>query len=165
MPVVTGELKDIVGATLVSRVGKIGFRLVAPNIVATGASAGRVIPTAVELITPSSDGSFSVNLTSTNTMLGDGYYVLFIEWTDATLPKTDFPGWQIRVGASGGPLSGFIEFGNPSGGGGGGNGPNLSLVLLGLTKPANLKVGQLWWKTDPNDPYGAANTGLIYVGG
>lgn len=160
MPVVTGELKDIVGATLASRVGKVIFRLVEPNIVATGSSAGRIIPTATEPVTPSTDGSFSVNLTSTHTMLADGYYVLTIEWLDSSMPHTDFPDWQIRVGANGGPLGGMTEVGA-----GGGRGPNLSLVLMGLTKPPNLKVGQLWWKTDPNDPYGTANTGLIYVGG
>lgn len=161
MPAVTGELKDIIGSTLVSRVGRLIFRLVAPNIVA---STGRVMPTAEVAVTPASDGSFTVNLTSTHTMLGDGYYVMSIEWVDSTMPHADFPDWQIRVGSSGGVLSDFIQFGG-GGGNGGGNGPNLSLVLLGLTKPPQLRVGQLWWKTDPNDPYGTANTGLVYVGG
>ena len=156
MPAVTGELKDIIGATLVSRVGRLIFRLVEPNITV---STGRVLPTAEVSVTPSSDGAFTVNLTSTSSMLGNGYYVMSIEWLDSSMPHADFPDWQIRVGSSGGNLGDFIDFG------GGHGGPNLSFVLTGLTKPSNLKVGQLWWKTDPNDPYGPANTGLIYVGG
>lgn len=160
MPVMTWELKDIVGATLASRVGRVIFRLVEPNVVATGTNAGRIIPTAEVAVTPNSDGSGSVNLTATSTMLGDGYYVISIEWVDTSKPNADFPNWKIRVGSSGGNLSEFIEMGS-----GGGNGPNLSLVLMGLTKPANLRVGQLWWKTDPNNPEGPSNTGLIYVGG
>lgn len=156
MPVVNWELKDIVGATLASRVGRVIFRLVEPNIVA---ATGRIIPTAEVAVTPASDGSGSVNLTATSSMLGNGYYVMSIEWLDSSMPRTDFPDWQIRVGSSGGNLGDFIDFG------GGHGGPNLSLVLTGLTKPPNLKVGQLWWNTDPNDPYGTANTGLIYVGG
>lgn len=156
MPAVTGELKDIIGATLVSRVGRLIFRLVAPNITV---STGRVMPTAEVAVTPSSDGSFTVNLTSTATMLGDGYYTMSIEWLDSSMPHADFPDWQIRVTSSGGNLGDFISTG------GGHGGPNLSLVLTGLTKPPQLRVGQLWWKTDPNDPYGTANTGLIYVGG
>lgn len=159
MPVVTGELKDIVGQTLASRVGRLKFRLVEPNIVATGSAAGRILPTAEESVTPSSGGSFSVNLADTSTMLADGYYVLSIEWVDSSMPMTDFPDWQIRVGPNGGTLSGLIDTG------GGRGGPNLSLVLLGLTQPPNLKRGQLWWKTNPDNPTDSRNTGQIYIGG
>lgn len=159
MPVVTWELKDIVGATLASRVGRVIFRLVEPNIVASGSNAGRILPTAEESVTPNSDGSGSVNLADTSTMLTDGYYVLTIEWVDSTMPHTDFPEWQIRVGPNGGKLSGLIDSG------GGHGGPNLSLVLMSLTQPPNLKRGQLWWKTNPDNPSDSRNTGQIYIGG
>lgn len=159
MPVVTWELKDIVGATLASRVGRVIFRLVEPNIIASGSNAGRILPTAEVAVTPNSDGSGSVNLADTSTMLTDGYYVLTIEWVDSTMPHTDFPEWQIRVGPDGGKLSGLIDSG------GGHGGPNLSLVLMSLTQPPNLKRGQLWWKTNPDNPSDPRNTGQIYIGG
>lgn len=159
MPVVTGELKDIVGATLASRVGRLIFRLIEPNIMASGSSAGRILPTAEESVTPISSGAFSVNLADTSRMLTDGYYVLTIEWADSSMPMSDFPDWQIRVGPNGGKLSGLIDSG------GGRGGPNLSLVLMSLTEPPNLKRGQLWWKTNPDNPSDSRNTGQIYIGG
>lgn len=159
MPNVTFELRSIIGATLASRAGKVIFRLVEPNIVATGSSAGRILPTTEEGVIPNSDGSGSVNLSSTTSLLTDGYYVMTIEWVDKTMPLTDFPDWQIRVGPNGGRLEDMIS------GGGGHGGPNLSLVLLGLTQPPNLKRGQLWWKTNPDNPSDSRNTGQIYIGG
>ncbi|MDJ0321650.1 hypothetical protein [Pseudarthrobacter sp. PS3-L1] len=160
MPNVTGELKDIVGSTLVSRVGRLRFRLVEPSIVGSGVSAGRILPTADVLVAPDSVGAWNVNLASTATLLNDAYYTLSIEWIEPGMPLTDFPDWEIRVGSRGGPLSDFIEFGGgrPSGG------PNLSMVLLSLTEPPGLRRGQLWWQTNPDDPTDPRNTGRIYIG-
>lgn len=160
MPLVTGELRDITGSTLASRVGRLKFRLNEPQVVATGSLAGRVLPTAETIVTPGAGGAFEVELTATTTMLGNAFYVLAIEWVDSPGPFVDVPGWQIRVPSGGGSIADFITIGGSNGS----SGKNLSLVLLGLSKPSSLAVGQLWWKTDPNNPEGPANTGEIYIG-
>lgn len=166
MPNVTGELSSLLGASMAAQVGKVRFRLNEPGIVASGSAAGRVIPTSSALITPESDKTFTANLAQTTLMLSDAFYIMTIEWNDTTQPNTDYPQWQIRVPASGGSLHDLISLGSTSGGGGGGGAvPNGSLVLMGLTEPPGLRRGQLWWKTDPNNPYGPANTGKIYIGG
>lgn len=159
MPNVTGELKDIVGAPLANRVGRLKFRLVEANIVASGSSAGRILPTAEEVVAPVSSGSFAVNLNSTTTLLFEGYYTLAIEWLGSEGTFVDFPDWQIRVGPNGGSLETMITIGGSHGG------PNFSLVLMALTQPPNLKRGQLWWQTNPDNPSDSRNTGRIYIGG
>lgn len=158
MPAVSGELKSIIGETLAARVGKLYFRLNEPNIGAVGAMNNRIIPTAVEEVIPTSTGAFTFNPAPTEYMLFDAWYILTIKWNDAAGSLTDFPQWQIRVPNAGGDFTDMIFPG------GGGQGGNLSLVLLSLTKPPNLKPGQLWLKTDPDNPDNPANTGLIYVG-
>ncbi|MDJ0321820.1 hypothetical protein [Pseudarthrobacter sp. PS3-L1] len=158
MPVITGELKDIVGATLASRVGRLRFRLVEPSIVASGSSRGRIIPTADQVVTPASDDSWSINLSSTTSLANDAYYLLFIDWIEPGIPLTDDPGWKIRIGNQGGPLSSFVTFTESRGG------YNFSQVILSLTEPPNLLPGQLWWQTNPDDPADPLNTGRIYRG-
>lgn len=158
MPAVSGELKSIIGETLASRVGKLYFRLNEPNIGAVGAMNNRIIPTATEEVIPSSSGAFTFNPAPTEYMLFDAWYIMTIEWKDTNRTLTDFPQWQIRVPNAGGDLTDMIF---PAGGG---QGSNLSLVLLSLTKPPNLKVGQLWFKTDPSNPSNPANTGQIWIG-
>ncbi|OIH81966.1 hypothetical protein BLJ79_21650 [Arthrobacter sp. UCD-GKA] len=153
------------GATLTSRVGKLVFRLNTPNIGTAGAIASRVLPTAEHPVTPSSDGSFSVELTQTDLLLTDAWYVLSIEWNDASMPNTDFPEWQIRV-TGGGTLLDMVVLGPPHGGWGG---PlaNLSLVLVSLTQPENLQAGQLWLQAAPDSyasPNPALNTGKLFRG-
>lgn len=160
MPTVTGEVRDIVGGSMASRVAELVFRLNAPNIGTSGAIASRIIPTAKHTVKPSSDGSFSVDLTQTDILLGDAWYELGIVWNESEGPSWDYPQWQIRVTGSG-PLIDMVVMGPPGGSWGGPIG-NLSLVLIALTRPPNLQRGQLWLKGDPNDP--ANNSGDLYRG-
>lgn len=158
MPTINGELKDIVGASMASRVGRVGFRLNAPNIGVASAMESRLYPTMTEMVTPAADGKFSIFLSTTTLMAFEAWYILTIQWNDSAGTVTDFPDWQIRVPAEGGSLSSMISAGP------GGPVANLSLVLLSLSKPKNLKAGQLWYQTDPDNPTNPANTGKIWIG-
>lgn len=166
MPDVTGSLRDLVSVSMANRQGVLVFRPNAAMLQAATTTPGTIHTTAEVRVTPSSNGSFSVNLTATTVMLSDAYYTLRIEWVDGSGPDLDFPNWQIRVPVgSGGNIGQFIVIGPPSGGWGG-TLPNLSLVIMSLTQPDNLQRGQFWWKTDPDDPqnYNGRNTGEIRQG-
>lgn len=161
---VSGNVRDIVMGSMAGKVVQLVFRLNAPNVQATGTWAGTIHPTVEERVTPDSTGAFSVSLVTTTLMLGDAWYELGIVWQGSKEPLWDYPEWQIRVSGDG-PINEMITLGPPGGGWGGPIG-NLSLVLLSLTKPPQLKKGQLWWKTDPDDPnnLNGLNTGNIYQG-
>ena len=166
MAIVNGSLKDIVNASMANRQGKLVFRLNAESVAVTGSNAGAVYPTEeVSINSAASTGNFSIDLQTTTSLLTDAWYTLRIEWLDAEGGSMDFPGWQIRVPVSGGSIDKLITLGPPQGGWGGSL-PNLSIVLMGLTFPDNLQVGQLWWKTDPDDPnnLNGKNTGRIEKG-
>lgn len=158
MPIVDFDLKDVVGDTFVSRVGRVLFWLNDPSIVAVGAYKGRLLPTSQAEVIPTSTGKCTVDLNSTTSLGVDTYYKMRIEWNESTMPAKDYPDWQIRLGAGGGSLDELITTTGGSGG------PNLSLVLIGLTEPPNLAPGQLWWETSALDPEGPKNTGRIHLG-
>lgn len=165
MPAITGNVKDIVDASMSSKVAKLVFYLSDPSVQAASTGAGTIHPTAEKEVVPASDGSFSVNLVRTDTMLNDAWFVLRIEWNEPAWPAKDFPEWQIRVDSSG-KINEKIYLAPPSGGWGG---PvaNLSLVLVALTKPDNLQVGQLWLQSAPaefNNPESPLNTGKLFRG-
>lgn len=165
MTAVSGSVKDLVGASMASRQCVLVFRPNEAMIQAATTTPGTVHPTAEVRVTPASNGDFTANLTATTVMLNDCFYVLRIEWLDADGGHMDFPNWQIRVTTSGGHIGNYISLGPPQGGWGGSL-PNLSLVLMSLNFPDNLQRGQLWWKTDPDDPqnYNGRNTGEIHRG-
>lgn len=166
MAIVNGSLKDIVNESLASRQGKLIFQLNEPSVAATGAFSGAIYSTAEKSVNAAaSTGNFSVDLQTTTSLLNDAWYTLRIEWLDTEGGSMDFPGWQIRVPISGGSIDKLITLGPPNGGWGGSL-PNLSIVQMALTRPDNLQVGQLWWKTDPDDPnnLNGKNTGRIEKG-
>lgn len=165
MPAITGNVKDIVDASMSSKVAKLVFYLSDPSVQATGSSAGTIHPTAEREVVPASDGSFTVNLVRTDTMLNDAWFIVRIEWNEPTWPARDFPEWQIRVNSSG-KINEKIYLAPPSGGWGGPM-ANLSLVLVALTKPDNLQVGQLWLQAAPEQHASAnpaLNTGQLWRG-
>lgn len=166
MPAVDFQVRDLVGASMASRQCVVVFRPNEAMIQAATTTPGTIHPTAEVRVTPNSNGQGTANLTATTVMATDCFYTLRIEWVDGSGPSMDFPGWQIRVPVgAGGSLDQFIVIGPPQGGWGGSL-PNLSLVIMSLTFPDNLQRGQLWWKTDPDDPqnYNGRNTGEIYRG-
>lgn len=166
MAIVNGSMKDIVNASMAGRAAKLFFRLNDTGVASVGSNAGTVYPADEQPVSPSSStGNFSIDLQTTTSMLHEAFYTLRLEWLEGGGPGLDFPNWQIRVPADGGRIDRLITLGPPSGGWGGSL-PNLSLVLMGLTRPENLQVGQLWWQTDPEDPnnLNGKNTGRIYRG-
>lgn len=165
MPAITGNVKDIVDASMASKVAELVFYLNDPNVQAAGSSAGTIHPTGEYRVTPTASGSFSVNLVRTDTMLTDAWFKLRIEWNEPSWSPKDFPEWQIRVDSAG--LISEKIYLRPPGGGWGGPIANLSLVLVALTKPENLQVGQLWLQAAPNQETSedqALNTGRLYRG-
>lgn len=164
---VTGSLKDIVGESMANRAGKIVFRLNAPNVQTSAGVVGRINPTEPIAVAPNpSNDFFTANLEPTTVMLTDAWYIIEIHWLDARGGVTDFPGWQVRVPPEGGAITNLIVLGSP-GGEWGGPIANLSLVLISLTKPDNLQVGQLWLQASPGNhasPDAALNTGKLYRG-
>lgn len=166
MAIVNGSMLDIVNKAMADRAAELFFRLNEPSVAAVGANAGTVYSTEEQSVkTSGSTGNFSIDLQTTTSLLTDAWYTLRLEWLDGKGPGRDFTGWQIRVPVSGGSIDKLITLGPPNGGWGGSL-PNLSIVLMSLTFPDNLQVGQLWWKTDPDDPnnFNGKNTGRIEKG-
>ncbi len=167
MAEVTGSIKDILDESLAGRQVEIIFRLNNANIQTTAGTLSRINPTAEARVTPNaSTGFFNVNLTPTEVMLFDAYYTISIRWVDGKGPERDFPGWQLRVTRDGGTLTEMLVLGPPQGHWGG---PiaNLSMVLIALTQPENLQVGQLWLQASPGNHSSAdesLNTGKLYRG-
>lgn len=157
----SGNVKSFTGVSMASQVVRVGFRLHDPAMVVAGANAGTIMPTNIRWVTPTAEGAFSIALEAVTNMHDDAWYVLVIQWNDEAGTLMDFPFWQFRPGTSGGSIEDIIYSG---GGNGQGPGANLSLVLISLSKPPQLKRGQLWWKTDPNNPNNPANTGQIWIG-
>lgn len=165
MPALSGNVKDLVDASMASNVVELVFRLNTPNVQATGSSAGTIHPTADYSVIPTASGSFSFNPVRTDTMLSDAWLELGIVWQGSKAASWDYPQWQIRVDSAG-PINEKI-FLRPPNGGWGSPLANLSLVLVALTRPDNLQVGQLWLQAAPeshNSPDPALNTGKLYRG-
>lgn len=164
---VTGSVKDIMDMSMDGREIGLEFRLNDINVQTSAGTVGRINPTAPARasINPTS-GFFTAPLEPTTVMLFDAWYTLTAFWVDTGGPAMDFPGWQIRVPAGGGAINNMITLG-PQGGGWGGPIANLSLVLISLTKPDNLQVGQLWLKASPENhdsPNPDLNSGELYRG-
>ena len=154
MAVVTGNLKDIGGASMANRNGVVKFTLNAGNITASG---GGLRPDNTQTVTPASDGTFSTNLEPTSSMLLDAWYNVRVEWLDNAGNLITYMEFQIKVPAGGGVLSDLIELGGGTGGGGGGANPFIWWV--GLTAPPSRRY--LWLHTNPNDQADPANTGDV----
>lgn len=166
MPVYTGSVRDLVGASMADRECVLVFRPNAAMVQVATTTPGTIHPPAEVRIKPASNSTFSVNFTATTVMLTDAFYTLRIEWLDKAGGVRDFPDWQFRVPVgSGGHIGEIIVIGPPQGGWGGSL-PNLSLVMMSLTQPPTLQRGQLWWITDPEDPQNlnGKNTGEIRQG-
>ena len=149
MAVVTGNLKDIGGASMANRNGVVKFTLNAGNITASG---GGLRPDNTQTVTPTSDGTFSTNLEPTSSMLRDAWYDVRVEWLDNVGNLITYMEFQIKVPSGGGVLSDLIELGS--------NGNANPLIWwVGLTAPPSRRF--LWLHTDPNDNSNTANTGDV----
>ena len=149
MAVVTGNLKDIGGATMANRNGVVKFTLNAGNITASG---GGLRPDNTQTVTPTSDGTFSTNLEATAGMLLDAWYNVRVEWLDNVGNLITYMEFQIKVPSGGGVLSDLIESG--------GNGNANPLIWwVGLTAPPSRRY--LWLHTNPDNPDDPSNTGDV----
>lgn len=144
MPAVTGSLHDIIGSRMTGKEAVILFELNGPNI----RSGGDIHPTETVRVTPSElDGSFTVNLMQTTSMMTDAWYKIRIRWlgTEAGSALIDFPDWKIRVPSGGGRLDQMFSADEP--------GFNRRMVWVSLTSPpTNLPAFSLWLHSDPDDP-------------
>lgn len=149
MAVVTGNLKDIGGASMANRNGVVKFTLNAGNLTASG---GGLRPDNTQTVTPTSDGTFSTNLEATSGMLLDGWYNVRVEWLDSVGNLITYMEFQIKVPSGGGVLSDLIELGL--------NGRGNPLIWwVGLNAPPS--KGYLWLHTNPSDNEDPANTGDV----
>lgn len=151
MAVVTGNLKDIGGASMGNRNGVVKFTLNAGNITASG---GGLRPDNTQTVTPSSDGTFSTNLEPTTGMLLNGWYDVRVEWLDNVGNLITYMEFQIKVPSGGGVLSDLIELG-----GGGGGRANPFIWWVGLTAPPSKRY--LWLHMNPADNTDPAGTGDV----
>src|SRR6185312_3645359 len=139
MPVVTGNLRDITNVAMVSEQPQIVFTLNQTNM-----AGGVVYPSEPSVVTPASDGSFTVDLAATQDMVDTGWYTLKLQWlglsTGAAL--MDFPEWQITVPRSGGVISSLLA--KP--------GTNQRIVWESTTPPLMPRPFMLWLEQDPLQP-------------
>ena len=112
MPLVTGTLADIGLDPLAGFQPILRFRPNAPAASATGV----IFPTKPVDVTPASDGSFSVDLASTDDVLpGNAHWRLTIEWLSPDgygsggYSASDHASWKIRVPAGGGLLADMLD--------------------------------------------------------
>lgn len=160
MAIITGTTLEITGESMFPKGVGLRFALERANV--RGSTIFTTEPAhAVSLM----DGSWSVNLAETVNMKFAAKYKVTIVWLATGMTYRDFPSWDLHVPPGGGAFGDLIALG--SSGGSGSGGPNLSMVRVSLTRPANLAPGQLWLKSDPNDPdnINGLNTGELYMGG
>lgn len=145
---VTGSLDDLGGGHLVGRAPKIIFTLNAPN-----SKAGKMHPTEPVVVTPASNGTWSVELESTTDMLDTAWYRVSIEWRDAgdNYGKGDWPEWKMQVPTAGGVFSNLFVV-PPT---------NTRMVYVSLTPPPDPRPFSLWLVQNPDDPLDPLNTGQI----
>lgn len=162
MPDLTGNIRDIAGASMVGKQVELIFTLNAPNVVRSGAWAGRVVPTEPVSVIPDGTGDFTVTLTDTTTLLNEGWYTLSIEWLRPGTPEKpgfgpiDFPDWRILMPSSGGTIQDLIT--DSQGRPGGSNG---AFIWVGLTAPINPRPFTYWIQSNPDDATALNNTGDI----
>lgn len=161
MAVVTGSILDLTAQSMANREVEIIFQLNAPNTYSVGSSTGRIIPTEPAVIEPASDGSFSVNLAVTDSMVNVGWYNMQVRWLSAEHGSglIDFPEWRLQVPSAGGNFGELVT--GPDGTAGGSNG---RIVWVSQTAPENPRKFMLWLEQEPGatpDPYDPRNTGLL----
>lgn len=152
--VVSGTLSDFGLDPIAGLYPEIEFR---PSGPAAG-SAGRLLVSEPVRATPASDGTFTVNLQTTDDLLPVGvHYKIEIRWLDSAgkYIKADSPDWKLKVPSGGGSIADLLKL--PIGSG---------FVIYSPTAPPTW-VGILatWFQLDPDDPNNPsnpANTGDIF---
>jgi hypothetical protein len=100
------------------------------------------------------DGSFSVDVQPTDTIIPAAYYTVRVEWLDSDggFVGVDFPDWRIYVPSEGGAIGDLLRA--PS---------NPASVWVDLEPPPAPVAPGTWWlrssATNPDDP---RNTGYLY---
>jgi hypothetical protein len=148
MPTVTGHLREIAGGNLSDEIGQLVFRLNRPNVGVSGFSKDFVLPTKEHPVTPSSDGSFSVNLNATDQLAYEAWYEVGIVWNETEGTFWDF-GLKIQVPNAGGTFGDLLYHGGGNSGGGGGG--NQLLVWVNENPPRNPQRGQWWFQPSTNN--------------
>jgi hypothetical protein len=154
MTTVTGKLLDAGLASINGLNPVLIFQVNKPAIT----DSGTFIVTDPIEVTPASDGTFSVNLSNTDTLLtNDVYYTMSAEWRapDLNYARADYPDWKVYVPTGGGNLADLIK--QPA---------NRSMVIKSPTNPGPyFGKGAMWLQIDPADPdnpLNPGNTGDLY---
>jgi hypothetical protein len=148
MATVTGKLLDFGLASINGLNPVITFRANKPATTTTGS----FLATNPITVTPASDGTFSVSLSTTDDLVtGDVYYTISADWRapDLNYMRADYPDWKVYVPSGGGNIADLIK--QPV---------NRSIVITSPTNPGpNYGPGAYWLQLDPNDPNNPANPG------
>ena len=150
---VTGTLSDFGLQPIADQYPEIEFIPSGPAV----ASGGRLLITEPVSVKPASNGSFTVNLQTTDELVPVGtYYKMSVRWLDGEeYIRADSPNWKLGVPSGGGAIADLIRF--PFG-------PALSITSP-TPPPIWLGLGASWLQmdtSDPNNPLNPANTGDYY---
>lgn len=148
MALVVGSLRDAALSAASLGQPRVVFYFPDPQLSA-GIAAGRVTPTQPVYAIPDGEGSFSIDLITTDSMIDpNAHYKMRVEWVgdDGTIHHMiDYPDWEIRVTDAGGTLDDLARYGH-------GTFWNQRIVWVGLTQPLFARRGMLWLLSDPNNP-------------
>jgi hypothetical protein len=150
----TGKLLNFGLANINGLNPVLTFQANKPAITTTGS----YLATDPITVTPSSDGTFTVSLSTTDDLVTDDvYYTISAKWQapDLNYIRADFPEWRLYVPSGGGNIADLIK--QPT---------NRSMVIKSPTNPGNnFGNGALWLQidpADPNNPTNPGNTGDLY---
>jgi hypothetical protein len=130
---VTGILTDFLNVPLAAFSPEIWFTPSGPAI--SNAANTALFSTKPIVVIPAADGTFTVNLQSTDFLQPSVWYMVSVRWLDSVggYVGIDFIDWQLFVPTAGGAIGGIIAA--PS---------NPAQVWVGETPPANPTPGT-WW--------------------
>ncbi len=142
MPIYTSKLTDFGLGSLSALDVEIIFEPSGPSVSSGGLHAARPI-----LVRPAADGSFSVNLIATETMMPAAWYVMRFRWREPSLTGQagfvayDFPEFRLVTAAGGGDLTKWL------------NVPfdNLLMVITEPAPPDPWPIGAIWLNTGSGD--------------
>lgn len=127
---VTGTLKDFRSLEFSSLSPTVTFTASGPAV--SGASLFSTVPV---VVTPASNGTFTVALQATDAVHPGVWYTVKVSWLDSVggYVGLDYPGWKLFVPTAGGAIGDLISV--PA---------NPAMVWTGEYPPTNPTPGT-WW--------------------
>lgn len=143
MATVTGELATFGFSSLQPYSPEIVFTPSGPTTTALKVRASKPV-----VVVPEMDQTFSVELTSTDTMRPAAWYTLSIRWLDSggNFVSVDYPDWKLFVPSAGGDLATLLDV--PA---------NPAQVWVGVDPPSGATSGTWWLNPTTGDLYEWSN--------